>query len=93
MGKKIIGIVGSYRRQHIIDTAVSQVLKAAQANGAEIRKIYLLDKNIEFCTNCRKCTQKEGDIIGKCVHNDDIEQILDEIDRPIILYHKEQQDD
>jgi len=80
MGKQIVGIVGSYRKEHIIDTVVSQALKGAQAHGAEIKKIYLLDKNIEFCTNCRKCTQEEGDVRGKCTHNDDMEQILDEID-------------
>jgi len=54
--KKIaIGIVGSYRKQGVIDTAVSEVLSALQNLGVEIKKIYLLDYNIEFCTNCRTC--------------------------------------
>jgi len=78
---KIIGVVGSYRKGRIIDTAVSAALEGAQASGAETKKIYLLDKHIEFCTNCRKCTQQklEG-VRDKCVQNDDMEQILCEID-------------
>ena len=81
MGKKIVGIVGSYREGRIIDTAVSAVLEGAQDGGAETRKIYLLDKNIEFCTNCRKCTQQEVESVRtECIHNDDMEQILCEID-------------
>ena len=60
MGKKILGIVGSYRRNGTIDTLVTEVLSSARAAGAETEKIYLLDKHIEFCTNCRTCTQKPG---------------------------------
>jgi NAD(P)H-dependent FMN reductase len=79
MAKKIIGIVGSYRKGHIIDSAVSTVLEAAQAGGAQTQKIHLVDKHIEFCDNCRSCTQQEGPR-GKCIHDDDMEQILSEIE-------------
>ena len=80
MGKKVVGIVGSYRKGRIIDSAVSAVLEGAKEAGAEIQKIYLVDKHIEFCTNCRTCTQEkvEGGR-GQCVHNDDVEGILEEI--------------
>ena len=81
MAKKVIGIVGSYRKDRVIDTAVSEILKGAEAHGAEISKIYLIDKHIEFCTNCRKCTQeKDVGIRAKCVHNDDMEDILSQVD-------------
>lgn len=59
MGKKIVGIVGSYRKDGIIDSAVSAILKGAQRRGAETKKIYLVDKDIAFCRNCRKCTQEK----------------------------------
>ena len=80
MGKKVIGSVGSYRKGRIIDSAVSAVLEGAREGGAETEKIYLIDKHIEFCTNCRTCTQEkvEGGR-GQCVHNDDMEGILEEI--------------
>lgn len=81
MGKKIIGIVGSYRKGRIIDSAVSEILKGAEEHGAETKKVYLLDKHIEFCRNCRKCTQEKVDgARGNCVHHDDMEEILREID-------------
>ena len=57
---KLLGIVGSYRRDGIIDSAVSEVLKGAGDRGAEAEKIYLLDYQIEFCRNCRSCMQEPG---------------------------------
>lgn len=81
MAVKVIGIIGSYRKGKTIDSAVSEVLEGAEAGGAETKKINLLDKHIEFCTNCRSCTQKKAEgRRGKCVHNDDMEGIMAEID-------------
>jgi putative NADPH-quinone reductase len=81
MAVKVVGIVGSYRKGKIIDGAVSAVLEGAEARGAETTKICLLDMHIEFCTNCRSCTQKKVEARrGLCVHNDDMENILAEID-------------
>jgi len=81
MGKKFVGIVGSYRKGGIIDSAVSAILKGAEAMGDETKKIYLLDKHIEFCKNCRSCVQEKAcETRGKCMHNDDMEEILREID-------------
>jgi putative NADPH-quinone reductase len=80
-GKKIFGIVGSYRKNRVIDTAVTEILKGAESRGAETVKIYLTDKQIEFCNNCRSCTQQPGDKRGKCVYNDDMEEILQQIDK------------
>ena len=77
MGKKILGIVGSYRRKGTIDTLVSEVLSAAASEGAETEKIYLLDSHIEFCTNCRSCAQQPGPARGACIHHDDMAHVLD----------------
>jgi FMN-dependent NADH-azoreductase len=76
MGKKILGIVGSYRKGGVIDTLVTEVLSSAEEQGAQTTKIYLVDQHIEFCTNCRKCTQDAGSEPGKCIHQDDMESIL-----------------
>lgn len=35
MGKRIPGIVGSYRKNGVIDTLVTNVLSAAEEQGAE----------------------------------------------------------
>jgi multimeric flavodoxin WrbA len=80
MGKKILGIVGSYRRNGTIDSLVTEVLSSAAQQGMETEKIYLIDKHIEFCTNCRTCTQKTGSERGECVHHDDMAGILDRYD-------------
>jgi multimeric flavodoxin WrbA len=76
MAKKLIGIVGSYRKNGTIDALVSAALTAAQEQGAQTEKIYLLDQNIGFCTNCRACTQKPGEEPGECVQKDDMAAIL-----------------
>ena len=65
----------------IIDTAVSAVLAGAAEQGARTQKIYLVDKHIEFCTNCRTCAQQDTHgVRATCVHDDDMEDILRQID-------------
>jgi FMN-dependent NADH-azoreductase len=78
MAKKILGIVGSYRKNGIIDCMVTETLSGAKALGAATKKIYLSDAHIEFCRNCRQCTQEPGVEPGKCVHSDDFNAILSE---------------
>ena len=80
MGNTIVGIVGSYRKGRMIDTAVTEILKGAETGGAKTEKIYLTEKQIEFCNNCRSCMQQPGDKRGDCVHDDDMEEILPQID-------------
>ena len=81
MSKKIIGIVGSYRKGGITDQAMDAVLQTAQEAGAQIDKVYLVDKHIEFCTNCRVCTQDEPEKMrGTCVLDDDMNEILSKIE-------------
>ena len=76
MSRKILAIVGSYRKDGIIDSLVSEVLAAAEEQGAQTHKIYLIDKHIEFCTNCRACTQEPGHEPPPCVFHDDMGEIL-----------------
>ncbi|MDD5085051.1 MAG: flavodoxin family protein [Candidatus Omnitrophica bacterium] len=81
MSKKIIAIIGSYRKNGITDEAVDVILGALRQKGAETEKIHLTDKRIEFCTNCRCCTQdKAEERRGKCVFNDDMNGLLSKID-------------
>jgi putative NADPH-quinone reductase len=80
VGKKIIGIVGSYRKGRVIDSAVTEILKGAESEGAETVKIYLTEKQIEFCNNCRSCMQQPGKKRGICVYDDDMEEILQQLD-------------
>jgi len=75
VSKKIVGIIGSYRRGRVVDSAVKEVLRGARDKGAEVVEINLLDKNIEFCDNCRACAQGAEGVRGVCRHDDDMEGI------------------
>jgi multimeric flavodoxin WrbA len=80
MPKTIVAIVGSYRKGGVIDTAVDEILRAARDAGVQTAKIDLIDKHIEFCTNCRACAQNPGKVRGNCRHKDDMVSILDQVD-------------
>jgi NAD(P)H-dependent FMN reductase len=73
---KVVAVVGSYRKNRIIDSAVTQILEGAASTGARTEKIYLTDKHIELCRNCRECTQNPGKAPGTCVHHDDMESLM-----------------
>lgn len=76
---RITAIVGTYRKGGIIDSAVDEILSSAREHGAETTKIYLIDKHIEFCTNCRACAQEAGAKRGVCPIADDMSGVLDQI--------------
>ncbi len=78
---KITAIVGTYCKGGVIDSAVDELLGAAAAAGAQTTKFYLVDEHIEFCTNCRSCTQQAGDEFGRCILDDRMRPILEEIER------------
>jgi NAD(P)H-dependent FMN reductase len=80
MARKIIAITGSYRRNGTIELAVDAILQAAAEKGAETENIRLIESRIEFCRNCRKCTQQEGPQRGLCAQPDDMEDILRKIE-------------
>ena len=80
MSAKVVAIIGTYRKNHVSDTAVSHVLESAERQGAKVHRIYLIDRHIEFCTNCRACTQQQGDARGKCPIDDDMSAILDRVE-------------
>lgn len=80
MGTKVVAIVGSYRKDGTIDSAVEAILAGARERGAATHTIYLTEQHIEFCTNCRACVQTPGAERGRCPQHDDMEPILQEIE-------------
>ena len=78
---RVMALVGSYRKGGIIDRAVDAILASASAEGAEVSKVYLADTQVEFCRNCRSCTQQAGEIRGSCPIEDDMAGLLDALER------------
>lgn len=72
----IVGLMGSYHLHGTIDCAVEAALEGARARGAATRKIVLMDQHIEFCSNCRGCTECDGPERGECHFNDDLDDVL-----------------
>ena len=77
---KVLAINGSYRDDGITDQAVNALLQAVQAAGAEIELVLLRDYPIEFCLNCRECTQQPGEMPGECVQHDGMKDLVDKIE-------------
>jgi hypothetical protein len=74
---KVTAVVGSYRKGGMIDQAVDEMLQAARDEGAATTKVYLVDTRVEFCTNCRLCSQQEGAARGLCPIADQMGDVLD----------------
>ena len=85
MAKKVVAVVGSYRKEGITDSAVLAILGAARERGAETRILYLSEQRLNFCTNCRRCTQEPGPERGVCAQPDALHSILAEIDSSDVL--------
>ncbi len=49
---RICGIIGSPKKNGNVDLLVTQVLKGAQSQGAEVQKFYLNDMCIRPCQSC-----------------------------------------
>jgi multimeric flavodoxin WrbA len=77
---KIFAINGSYRKDGITDQAVVALVQAARAAGAEVEMILLRDYPLEFCLNCRACTQQSGATPGECVQHDGMQELIKKIE-------------
>ena len=77
---RITAVVGSYRKGGVTDAIVYELLAAARENGGEVRKVNLIDEKIDFCTNCRCCTQVAGSLRGACPIEDSMGSILDKLE-------------
>lgn len=77
---RLLAINGSYREDGIIDQAVATAVRAAAEAGAEVETIYLRSYPIEFCLNCRECTQLPGESPGHCIQQDGMQALIDKIE-------------
>ena len=80
MSARVVAILGSYRKGGVTESAVEAVLEGARRKGAITQTIRLSENPIEFCTNCRLCTQTPGEERFKCAQDDDLEEILSAVE-------------
>lgn len=77
---KILAINGAYRDRGITDQTIEALVKAVEEAGADVEVILLREYPIEFCLNCRQCTQQPGVAPGECVHRDGMQALIDKIE-------------
>ena len=79
----ILAIMGSYRKGKTIDTLIDRAIEGAKSgNKVHVEKVFLIDKNIEYCRNCMVCRNDDLDkSIAKCVISDDMQTIYPMIEK------------
>jgi multimeric flavodoxin WrbA len=83
---KVLGFVGSPRKKGNTDVLVDTFLEGASSAGAQVKKFFLADLDINQCRGCyRKCILKPG---FRCAtFRDDMDMILKEmVSADLILF-------
>jgi len=76
---KIVAVMGSYRKGKTIDTLVDRAIEGVKSSrpDAEIEKITLIDRDIQYCRNCGVCRNDDlAKPIARCAIDDDMQEIL-----------------
>ncbi len=77
----ILALNGAYRHHGMTDQTVEILKQAIEAAGGTVEVIHLREHPVEFCLNCRECTQLPGDTPGHCVLEDGMQELIDKIER------------
>ncbi len=78
---RVLGLVGSPRKESNTDLVVSSILAAAAASNHAVEKLYLYGLNLKPCVDCRAC--KQGNF--QCVLNDDMKQIYPKLESADVI--------
>lgn len=74
MRKKVLILAGSPRKGGNSDILCDSFMEGATKAGHDVEKIYVADKNINYCRGCGACEKT-----GVCVQKDDMAEILDKM--------------
>ena len=72
--KKILGVMGSPRKNGNTDILVSKILEGSNEVGAETEMIYLKDLEIKECNGCHACWDGK-----ECSKHDDMNDLFEKI--------------
>ena len=71
---RILGIVGSPRKQGNTHLLVARILEGAESLQGSTELVHLSDLRMQPCSGCRICWQNQP-----CCHQDDIDHLYQEI--------------
>lgn len=74
MNKKVLLLSASFRKHGNSDLLCDEFARGAKETGHEVEKIFINDKNINFCRGCGVCNTTH-----KCIQKDDMAEILDKM--------------
>lgn len=77
---RVLAINGSYRDDGITDQALAVAVEELRSAGADVETVLLREQSIEFCLNCRACTQEPGEEPGHCVLDDGMHALVSRIE-------------
>ena len=74
---KIMLFNGSPKREHSDTMHITRAFLEGMedATPQQVHTVSAIDRHIEFCTGCFACVRNGG----KCIHDDDMREILEEI--------------
>ena len=76
---KVMAIIGSPRKGGNTELLVDRVIEGCRSSGnAEIEKVFITDRNIQYCSGCLTCTFPPPGT-GKCVLRDDMDVLIEKI--------------
>lgn len=78
--KKILAIMGSPRKSKNTNKALEYLLNGVDKDEFELKKIYLKDLDIKYCTGCNYCSIEPG-----CIQKDDMQSIYKDIDTSDVI--------
>lgn len=74
---QVVIINGSYRKDGLSDQITKVITRLLDSKKINYHTVYLRDKELLFCTNCRNCAQELGVRPGKCVLSDGFNGLVD----------------
>ena len=80
MGKKVLIISTSLRKNSNSDALAEEFLKGAKEAGHQVEKVSLIGKKIDFCNGCLACLNNH-----QCVINDDADSIVQKMKKADVI--------
>ena len=78
---KVLGLIGSPRKNGNTDLLVSSVLDGASANNHLTEKVYLYELDISPCVDCRECMKGEL----QCTIDDDMKALYSKLESADVI--------